>query len=121
MRIKAFENSLVWGKAYNLALLIYKITQDFPKEERYGLTSQIRRCAISIPSNIAEGLLRNSCKELSRFFAISRGSCGELITQMSIAKDIGYTEEDVLNAVESKIIEIIKILTKSIQTLSTKT
>jgi len=69
---------------------IYKLTETFPNHELYGLTSQIRRSAISIPSNIAEGAARNSTKEYINFLSIAQGSCSELETQLIIAKNLGY-------------------------------
>jgi len=72
---------------------IYRITRDFPNEERFGLTQQMRRCAVSIPSNIAEGAGRSSSKEFLRFLNIAMGSLAELETQLDIAKRIGYLSE----------------------------
>lgn len=76
--------------AFNLSVKIYKITQTFPKDELYGLTSQIRRCAISIPSNIAEGRGRNSDKDFSRFLHMAISSLNELDCQILIAKELNY-------------------------------
>lgn len=83
----------VWKKSIELSKNIYMITKDFPKEEIYGLTSQIRRSVVSIPSNIAEGAGRNSDKEFIRFLYISLGSLAELETQLIISKEIGYLEK----------------------------
>lgn len=82
-----------WKKGISLVTCIYQITKDFPKDELFGLTSQIRRCAVSIPSNIAEGAARNSDKDFIRFLYIALGSLAELETQLIIAKEIGILKE----------------------------
>ncbi len=92
-----FRNLLVWQKSMLLVTKIYTVTNNFPKEEVFGLTSQIRRSAISIPSNIAEGLGRDSNKEFLRFLNISIGSLFELQTQLEIAKNIIYLDEENFN------------------------
>ncbi len=98
----------VWKKSIGLVKSIYQITKNFPKEEIYGLTSQIKRAAISIPSNIAEGCARNSDKELIQFIYISLGSLAELETQLIISKELGYFEND-LN-IQTEIRNIRKML-----------
>lgn len=82
----------VWKYSMDLVVHVYKITSNFPKSEVYGLTSQMRRCAVSVPSNIAEGAARNSNKEYNRFLAIALGSLSELETQLLIAERLEYTE-----------------------------
>ena len=77
----------IWHKAMELTTEVYRLTADFPKEEKYGLTSQIRRAAVSIPSNVAEGAGRNSNKEFIQFLAISKGSSYELQTQLLLARN----------------------------------
>ena len=84
----------VWQKAMQLVVDVYEITQRFPQEEQFGLTSQIRRCAVSIPSNIAEGHGRGSNKELIRFLNIARGSVFELDTQLEIARQVRLLSRD---------------------------
>ncbi|MDW5290756.1 four helix bundle protein [Formosa sp. PL04] len=83
----------VWKESMVLVEYIYKLTVDFPKSELYGLTSQMRRAAVSIPSNIAEGSARNGYKELFQFVGIAMGSASELETQILIAIKLGYTNE----------------------------
>jgi len=117
MNIKNLEKSIGWKLGYQLSLNIYDLTRKFPKEELYSLTSQMRRSALSIPSNISEGLLRETKGELTHFFAIARGSAGELHTQLLLAHDLGYITESEANNLTSKTVEIIKILTSSIKTL----
>ncbi|WP_324691587.1 four helix bundle protein [Flavobacterium cheonhonense] len=92
--MKAFRDLLIWQKAMNLVTNTYQITQKFPKEELFGLTSQIRRSAISLPSNIAEGYGRDSNKEYLRFIKIVIGSLFEFQTQIEIAKNINYLNEN---------------------------
>lgn len=90
-----FRNLIVWQKSMTLVTKIYNTTKKFPSEEQFGITSQIRRSAISIPSNISEGFGRNSDKEYLRFLNISVGSLFELQTQLEISKNIQYlTDED---------------------------
>jgi len=82
-----------WIRALELVTEVYKTTEDFPKEERYGLTSQIRRAAVSIPANIAEGAGRHSKKEFAHFLSNSQGSASELETELIIANRLGYLDE----------------------------
>lgn len=89
-----FKELEIWKKGVALTTDIYKATATFPKEEMYGLTSQIRRAAVSIPSNIAEGAGRNSDAEFVRFLSISNGSCCELETQLLIAVNLGFLNEN---------------------------
>ena len=89
-----FKELMVWQKAIELVVTIYKITKKFPKEEMYGLVSQMQRAAVSIPSNIAEGHERNSDKEFAKFLCVSRGSLAELETQIIIAEKLGYITND---------------------------
>ncbi|WP_298221795.1 four helix bundle protein [Flavobacterium sp.] len=92
-----YRNLLVWQKAMSLTTIIYQSTNQFPKEEIFGLTSQIRRASISIPSNIAEGYGRDSNKEYLRFLNFSISSLFELQTQLEIAKNITYLKETEFN------------------------
>lgn len=92
-----FKKLLIWQKSMSLITKIYISTNNFPKEEIFGLTSQIRRSSISIPSNIAEGLGRESNKEFLRFLNISIGSLFEMQTQLEIAKNIAYLNENEFN------------------------
>lgn len=85
-----YQELKVWQQGMEITRRVYRLTLEFPKSEQYGLTSQIRRCAVSIPSNIAEGHSRDSQNELSRFVSIARGSLAELETQLLIAKDLEY-------------------------------
>lgn len=98
-----------WRKAIDLSVDIYKITSDFPSDERFGLTSQMRRSAVSIPSNIAEGAGRNFDKEFVHFLAISNGSSNELLTQMIIANRLGYVNDNDIKSINNRIDEIQKM------------
>ena len=96
----------VWKKSINLVTSIYKYTADYPKSEMYGLTSQIRRCAVSIPSNIAEGSARTTKKDFSHFLAIALGSVAELETQLIISRNLNYLPEAVLDELMPELISI---------------
>lgn len=85
-----FENLIAWKKAKGVCLFCYKLVKSFPKEEKYGLSDQLRRAAISIPSNIAEGYSRGSGKDACHFFSISIGSIYEVMTQIDIASELNY-------------------------------
>ena len=89
-----FKHLLVWQKAVELTRLVYTIAKKFPADERYALTDQLRRAAVSIPSNIAEGNGRSSNADYAHFLAIARGSLYETITQMQIAQELGYVDEN---------------------------
>ena len=90
---RAHHNLEAWQQALKLVKTIYSATSTFPKSELYGLTSQMRRAAVSIPSNIAEGSARNTTPEFLRFLYIARGSLAELETQLLIARDLGYLKD----------------------------
>ncbi|GAG56333.1 unnamed protein product, partial [marine sediment metagenome] len=92
--IKRFKDLRIWQKGIEVVTDIYTLTKKFPKEELYGLTSQIRRSAISIPTNIAEGFNRFHNKEYKQFLYIALGSCAELETQIEIATGLKYINED---------------------------
>jgi four helix bundle protein len=91
--MRTYKDLDVWKNEVELVKKIYTTTLDFPKEEMYGLTSQIRRSDISIPSNIAEGSARNGTKEFIQFLYIALGSAAELETQLIISKDLGYLKD----------------------------
>lgn len=113
--MRNFRNLEVWKEAIELASLIHKITKEFPKHELYGLISQINRCSVSIPSNIAEGCSRASEKEFSRFLEISIGSSFEMETQLEIARNLNYLDSELFNT----IIEKLDVLQKRINALRT--
>jgi len=92
--IKDYKELMIWKKGIEIVEKVYKTTKTFPKNEMFGLTSQMRRASISISSNIAEGFARNSTKEYIRFLYISRGSCAELETQLLISDKLGYSDKN---------------------------
>ena len=94
MGIRNYRDLKVWQRAMDLVSGIYEITKAFPREEMYGLTSQIRRAAVSVPSNIAEGQGRRSDREFSRFLSIAHGSLREMETQVLIAQRLGYLQDE---------------------------
>ena len=108
------------AKGMDLVREVYTLTAFFPPEERYGLTSQIKRSVISIPSNIAEGKLRNSKKEFRRFLLIAYGSGGELETQIEISKTLPQTKELDYTKVDSLLDEIMRMLNSLIRKLNPK-
>ncbi len=90
MIIKTFQDILAWQKSHVLVLEVYKLTDKYPKQEMFGLTSQSRRCGVSVPSNIAEGFRRRTVNDSLNFYNIAQGSLEELRYQMFLAKDLGY-------------------------------
>jgi four helix bundle protein len=99
-----------WQKSHTLTLKIYKLTATFPKEEMYGLSSQMRRSSSSIPTNIAEGCGRNSTAELNRFFVISAGSSSELEYQILLSKDLNYIDINAYNELKNEVVQIRKMI-----------
>ena len=106
MKTFSFEKLIAWQKARELASEIYKITKLFPKDEVFGLTSQMRRCAVSIASNLAEGSGRNSMKNKARFTEIAFGSALELLNQLILSFDFEYFEEQKYIEIREKITEV---------------
>jgi four helix bundle protein len=87
---RSFKELIVWQKAHQFVLEVYRFTQKFPSDERFGLTSQIRRAAVSVPANIAEGFPKRSSNDKTRFFNIAQGSLEEVHYYLILAKDLGY-------------------------------
>ena len=117
MPIKTYKELTVWQKGMELVHEVYKITKTLPTSEQFGLTSQMQRAAVAIPSNIAEGYMRNNRKEYVQFLGIARASAAELETQLQIAKN-EYEKTNLLNAVTLDQ-EILKMLTVMIAKLKT--
>ncbi len=115
--MKDFRKLDVWGKAHQLTLAVYKTTATFPKEELYGLTSQIRRASVSIPANIAEGCGRGSDAELARFFQIAMGSASELEYHLLLARDLDFLKAGDYEQLENNVTEVKRMLTSFIQKL----
>ena len=91
--IKSFRELEIWKKGIELVKEVYKTTENFPQSELYGLTSQMRRCAVSVPSNVAEGFRRRHSREFRQFLNIALGSLAELETQLVIAQEINYLSD----------------------------
>jgi four helix bundle protein len=108
--IRSYRDLRVYRKAYMLGLEVYKVTQSFPGAERFGLVSQLRRSAVSVPSNIAEGYGRGRPADYSRFLRIARGSLAELDTQLSFAADLGYMIREKYDELGSEIVDCSKML-----------
>ena len=106
---KNFKDLRVWQQSIDLVKNVYRVTQNFPKEEIYGLTSQIRRAAVSIPSNIAEGQARKSHAEFKKFLTYSSGSAAELETQLVIARELEFLDKSVFANFQSRLEEIQKM------------
>ncbi len=106
MRVFSFEKLIAWQKSRELALMIYKTTKKFPKDETFGLISQMRRCSISIASNLAEGSGRNSYKDKARFSEIAYSSSLELLNQVILCDDFEYIDEKEYIQIREKITEI---------------
>jgi len=102
--LRSYRDLQVWKASMDFVVEVYKITEKFPNTEMYGLTSQLRRCSVSIPSNIAEGSSRKNTKEFIQFLYISNGSLSEAETQLQIAQRLGYLKS--FDSVNSKIIYI---------------
>jgi len=118
-KIKSFKDLDVWKESHKLVLMIYKITKSFPKDELFGLVSQIRRSAVSITSNIAEGFSRSSYKEKAQFYSISLGSLTELENQLLVAKDIGYIAGNNFNSISDQMISVHRLLNAFIKKTKT--
>jgi four helix bundle protein len=107
---QAFRDLQVWQRAIQLTLVIYQLTQGFPREETYGLSCQIRRAAVSIPSNIAEGQGRLTVGDFRQFLGIARGSNHELQTQLEIARALGFGDSVLIDQAESLSQEVGKMI-----------
>lgn len=109
-KIQSFTDLVAWQKAHAFVVNIYKILKDFPLHEQYGLTSQMRRSAVSITSNIAEGFSRSGKKEKSQFYAIAKGSLTELQNQLLLARDVGYITKVSFPALAEQSAEVGKLI-----------
>lgn len=116
--IKDHKDLVVWQKSMDLVIQIYEIVKAFPKEETYGLSDQMRRAAVSIPSNIAEGYHRGSDKELAHFLRIALGSSAELETQLILCSRLGLTKEEKTDELVNANAEIGKMLNAFLKRLT---
>ena len=115
---KSFQDLLLWRKAHDLVLAIYLLTVDFPKQETYGLSLQMRRTAVSIPANIAEGFRRRSKPEKARFLNIAEGSLEELRYFLILTADLGYSDTAQLTAAIEEVSRLLNAYTTAILTSS---
>jgi four helix bundle protein len=116
--MRDFKSLMVWTKAHQLTLQVYRTTAAFPKDEQYGLTSQTRRAAASIPANIAEGCGRSSNPELARFMQIALGSASELEYHVLLAHDLNLIRGDEYQSLTLQVVEIKRMLSAFIQKLN---
>ncbi len=115
-----YKKLAVWVKAHQLALASYRVTADFPREEVYGLLSQIRRAAASVPANIAEGSGRGSDNELSRFLRIAMGSAYELEYHFLLAHDLSFIDQSQYMQINNQVLEVQRMLAGLIKSLDAK-
>jgi four helix bundle protein len=117
---QSFRELAVWQRAMQLTVAVYRLTQAFPREEQFGLTSQIRRSAVSIPSNIAEGQGRTSVGDFRQFLGIARGSACEVQTQLEIARALNFGDPKLIDGAESLSNEVRKMLFGLLESLKTE-
>ena len=120
MIIRSYQDLDVWKKAMQLVTQVYALTQTFPKEEMYGLTSQVRRAVVSVPANIAEGWGRKSRKEYVQFLRIARGSLLELETLLLIASNLGYLSGEEAHSTLAQLEEISRMLSGLMSSLNSR-
>jgi four helix bundle protein len=118
--VRSYQDLVAWQKAMELVTKIYRVSHKFPREEIFGLTSQLRRAAVSIPSNIAEGQGRSSRKEFLYFLGNAKGSLSEAETQILIARNLGYIDDEDLNALLHLSAEVGRILNGLLASLRDK-
>ena len=114
-RVNGYEELIAWRKSYRLVLTVYRCSESFPADERFGLVQQIRRAAVSIPSNIAEGWGRSGKQDYARFIEMARGSAYELQTQLRLAKDLGFLHDDEIHEQVAEVERIINGLLRSLR------
>jgi len=107
--VHKLEDLKIWNKAMDIAVKTYLLSADFPKEEKFGLTSQIRRSAVSVPSNIAEGAGRNTKGEFKNFLGIASGSSYELFTQLILSYKLKLVKKDLVDPIISEVLEVQKM------------
>ncbi|HEV2799467.1 MAG TPA: four helix bundle protein [Pyrinomonadaceae bacterium] len=115
--MKDFRNLKAWGKAHELTLKVYSVSKTFPRDEAFGLTSQLRRACASIPANIAEGCGRNGDVELARFLSIAAGSASEVEYHLLLAHDLNYLNHAEYNQLDPEVNELKRMLTAFIYKL----
>jgi four helix bundle protein len=116
--MRDFRELKVWEKAYRFTLQVYRITKNFPSDEQFGLTVQLRRAAASVPTNIAEGCGRDSERELARFMGIAGGSASEVEYQLLLACDLNYIQDETYRELNQQVNEVKRMLNSFIQKLT---
>jgi four helix bundle protein len=116
--VRSFKDLKVWKKGHELTLWIYRVTKSFPKDEMYGMTSQLRRAAASIPANIAEGCVRGSSAEFRHFLQVALGSASELEYHILLSHELGYLDKSQYESLENNATELKRMLTSFIQKLT---
>ena len=119
-KIESFTDLNAWKEAHKLVVMVYKITKSFPKEETYSLIDQMKRCSVSITSNIAEGFSRQSKKEKIQFYFMSKGSLTELQNQLLVAKDVGYLDKNDFSSTASQSVVVHKLINGLIRSAEAK-
>ena len=115
--MKDFRQLKVWEKSHQLALAIYKVTAKFPKEELYGLTSQVRRASMSIPTNIAEGCGRNTDADFARFLQMAMGSASETEYRLLLSHDLSFLNKEQYDKLNTAVTEVKRMLASLLKTL----
>ena len=109
-KVGSFTDLVAWQEGHKLVLLVYKVTKDFPQSELYSLVDQMRRCSVSITSNIAEGFSRKSKKEKNQFYYTALGSVTELQNQLLIGKDLSYLSKELFSSIATQTVSVHKLI-----------
>lgn len=115
MKVNSYKDLIVWQKSFRLAKEVYSLTKSLPKSEQYGLASQLQRCAVSIPSNIAEGQQRNNLKEYKQFIGIAKGSAAELETQLMLIAEVYDLDTKILLDLLEEIQKMLNVMNKKLK------
>ena len=118
---RGFKDLVAWQKAMELVSVVYRLTSEWPREELYGLTSQVRRAAVSVPSNLAEGHGRTGPREYAHHVSVAYGSLCELETQVLIAEQLGYSDGDTTESLTTKILEVRRLIGGLLRSLRART
>jgi four helix bundle protein len=118
--VKSFKQLIAWQKAMDLAVRVYSVTKGMPREEVFGLTAQVRRAAVSVPSNIAEGQARGTTRDFLRFLHMALGSCSEVETQLVLARRLGFVPESATDDVLLELSEVGRVINGLIRSLASK-
>ena len=109
-KIKSFTDLNTWKEGHKLVLMVYKTSEEFPQKEIFGLISQMKRCVVSITSNVAEGFSRNTIKDKYQFYSVAQGSLAELQNQLLIARDVGYLKDGEFQKIAQQTIVVNKLI-----------